>query len=470
MSKMVIGASRVAVLLVLLLAAAAASAQAPTPRPCLATPHAPTLASGPVTCSCSAEAAAGGAIWGTDIYSDDSATCRAALHAGIIAERGGVVTILRAPGQASYRGSARNGVESEAYGAWQSSFRFAGQGELTPEQIAASAARCPATVPSDEPGLETLTCTCPAQSGTPPGSIWGTLVYTTDSALCAAALHAGAIDRRGGQVTVVLMPGRRVYRGEMRNGITSRAYTEWPSSFRFAGVAPPDPSLCPDTLAEREDNQDGPLSCTCPAEQTLRGAVWGTGTYTADSAICLAAVHAGAITRAGGRVTVVPAPGEATYAGSARNGVRSQAHEAVWDASIRFEGVAVPPPATPVQSPVAHTLRTLGQVALYIQFRTNVAELDPPALPVLNELRDALRADPGLRLAIVGHTDNTGTAANNRPLSLRRAEAVRAWLVAQGIEAARLRAEGRGPDQPIADNTTEVGRALNRRVQVVRLE
>jgi outer membrane protein OmpA-like peptidoglycan-associated protein len=461
---------RVVLLLAGLLAAASASAQMPTPPPCLATPHGPSLAAGPVTCSCSTEAAGSGTVWGTDIYSDDSAICRAALHAGVIPARGGVVTILRAPGQASYRGMTRNGVESEAYGAWQGSFRFARPGELTAEQIAASAARCPATAPSDEPGLQTLTCTCPAQSGTPAGGIWGTLVYTTDSALCAAALHAGAIDRRGGQVTIIMMPGRRVYRGGTRNGITSQAYGEWPSSFRFAGVAPPDPSLCPDTLPEREDNQDGPLSCTCPAEQTLRGVIWGTGTYTADSAICLAAVHAGAITRAGGRVTVMPAPGEPTYAGSTRNGVRAQAYEDVWDASIRFEGVAVPAPATPVQSPVAHTLRTLGQVSLYIQFRTNLAELDPPALPVLNELRDALRADPGLRLAIVGHTDNTGTAANNRPLSQRRAEAVRAWLVAQGIEAARLRAEGRGPDQPVADNATEAGRSLNRRVQVVRLE
>ncbi len=470
MPKMAIGMSRVVMLLAVMLAAAVASAQVPTPRPCLATPHTPTLADGPVTCSCSAEVAAAGSIWGTDIYSDDSATCRAALHAGVIPERGGVVTILRAPGQASYRGSTRNGVESEGYGAWQNSFRFARPGELTVEQIAVSAARCPATVPSDEPGLETLTCTCPAQSGATTGGIWGTLVYTTDSALCASALHAGAIDRRGGQVTAILMPGRRVYRGGTRNGITSRSYTEWPSSFRFAGVAPPDPSICPDTLAEREDNRDGPLSCTCPAEQTLRGAVWGTGTYTADSAICLAAVHAGAITRVGGRVTVVPGPGEATYPGSARNGVRSQAYEELWEASIRFEGVAVLPPLTPVQSPVAHTLRTLGQVALYIQFRTNLAELDPPAMSLLNELSDALRADPGLRISIVGHTDNTGTAANNRPLSQRRAEAVRAWLVAQGVEGSRLRAEGRGPDQPIADNTTEVGRALNRRVQVVRLE
>jgi outer membrane protein OmpA-like peptidoglycan-associated protein len=166
---------------------------------------------------------------------------------------------------------------------------------------------------------------------------------------------------------------------------------------------------------------------------------------------------------------VVPAPGEDAYRGSTRNGVQSGGYDEPWEESIRFEGTAAAAPAVPVQAPVAHTLRTLGQVQLYIQFRTNSAELDPAALPMLEELRDALRTDPGLRLAITGHTDNVGGAPANRPLSQRRAEAVRAWLAAQGVEAGRLRAEGRGQDQPVAENTTEAGRALNRRVQVTRV-
>jgi outer membrane protein OmpA-like peptidoglycan-associated protein len=365
-----------------------------------------------------------------------------------------------------------NGVESEEYGAWDGSFRFARPGELTPEQAAAAAARCPTTLASDDPALssgEPLSCICPASARTP-GEVWGSLVYTTDSSLCAAALHAGAIDRRGGEVTVIPMPGRRAYRGSARNGVTSSAYGEWPSSFRFAGVAPPDPSLCPESIAEREDGGAGPLSCTCPSEQTMRGNVWGTGVYTSDSAICRAALHVGAITRAGGRVTVVPDPGQDSYRGSTRNGVQAGSWEEPWDASIRFEGASAgAPPPTPVQAPVAHTLRTLGQVQLYIQFRTNSAEIDRPAVPVLIELRDALRADPEMRVAVIGHTDNVGGPAANRPLSQRRAEAVRTWLAAQGIEAGRLRAEGRGQDQPIAENNTEIGRALNRRVQITRV-
>jgi outer membrane protein OmpA-like peptidoglycan-associated protein len=180
-------------------------------------------------------------------------------------------------------------------------------------------------------------------------------------------------------------------------------------------------------------------------------------------------MHAGVITRGGGRVTLVPAPGESFYRGGTRNGVESGTWEEPWEASIRFEGAPASPPAVPVQAPVAHTLRTLGEVQLYIQFRTGSAELDSSAVLMLAELRDALRTDPGLRLALVGHTDNVGAVPSNRTLSHRRADAVRTWLASQGIEGARLRAEGRGQEQPVADNTSEVGRALNRRVQALRL-
>lgn len=459
--------------LALVLAALPAWAQTPPQaRQCPATIDGAALRVGPVACGCTAEAVeTGSGVWGTDLYTTDSATCRAARHAGAIPAEGGLAVILAAPGQRSYRGSERNGTTTDDYGPWEQSFRFARPGELTPEQVVAAASRCPERVDSDQAGLvagQPMTCTCPAQPN-PQGNVWGTLIYTTDSNLCVAALHAGAVTRRGGDVTVIPMPGRKVYRFSTRNGITSSRYGEWSSSFRFAGLAPPDPSICPELIEEREDNETGPLACTCPAEQTVRGPIFGTSTYTADSALCRAALHAGATTRVGGRITVVPMPGQESYQGSTRNGVESSTFDQSWEASLRFEGTAAAAPPTPVQAPVAHALKTLGEVHLYIQFRTNSAEIDPPALPALSELRDALRADPALRLIIVGHTDNAGGAAANRPLSQRRADAVRVWLVGQGIEAGRLRAEGRGQDQPAAENTTEVGRALNRRVQVMRV-
>ncbi|HEX4854809.1 OmpA family protein [Arenimonas sp.] len=110
-----------------------------------------------------------------------------------------------------------------------------------------------------------------------------------------------------------------------------------------------------------------------------------------------------------------------------------------------------------------------GRIALYINFDVDKATLRPDAAAVVTEIHSLLSNDPALRLSIDGHTDSTGTAERNRELSRQRAEAVQAALVAKGIAADRLQAQGFGPDQPLADNATEDGRAKNRRVELVRL-
>jgi len=89
---------------------------------------------------------------------------------------------------------------------------------------------------------------------------------------------------------------------------------------------------------------------------------------------------------------------------------------------------------------------------------------------VLTQVRDAMAADPTLRLRLVGHTDSQGTPATNLPLSQRRAAAVAGWLAQNGVPPARLAAEGRGQGQPIADNATDAGRSLNRRVEAERID
>ncbi|MBO0160588.1 OmpA family protein, partial [Vibrio parahaemolyticus] len=66
----------------------------------------------------------------------------------------------------------------------------------------------------------------------------------------------------------------------------------------------------------------------------------------------------------------------------------------------------------------------------------------------------------------VGHTDSIGSDAYNQKLSVRRAEAVKAYLVSKGIEENRVYTEGKGEKQPVADNKTSEGRAKNRRVEV----
>ncbi len=71
---------------------------------------------------------------------------------------------------------------------------------------------------------------------------------------------------------------------------------------------------------------------------------------------------------------------------------------------------------------------------------------------------------------IDGHTDNTGSAATNKTLSKKRAEAARTYLVGKGVDPTRINAKGFGKDKPIADNKTAEGRSKNRRVEFLLFE
>lgn len=111
-----------------------------------------------------------------------------------------------------------------------------------------------------------------------------------------------------------------------------------------------------------------------------------------------------------------------------------------------------------------------GRVAIEVNFAVDEATILPDSQPQIDQVLELLRADPALRISIDGHTDDTGDAAHNQRLSEARAQAVVASLVAQGIDASRLEAKGYGQTQPVADNTSEEGRARNRRVELVRLD
>jgi len=102
-----------------------------------------------------------------------------------------------------------------------------------------------------------------------------------------------------------------------------------------------------------------------------------------------------------------------------------------------------------------------------ILFATNSAALRPDLLRDLDALATNLLRYPDSTVEIVGHTDNTGTAALNQDLSQRRAGAVADKLRAAGVPSRRIVAIGRGEDFPVASNLTPEGRALNRRVEIV---
>ncbi len=116
------------------------------------------------------------------------------------------------------------------------------------------------------------------------------------------------------------------------------------------------------------------------------------------------------------------------------------------------------------------SLAATGRARLYgILFDLDSATIRRESEPVLDEVLRSLREQPSWRLTIEGHTDATGGDAHNLELSRKRAEAVKAYLVAAGIGADRLEAVGFGASKPVADNATELGRAQNRRVELVRL-
>lgn len=119
---------------------------------------------------------------------------------------------------------------------------------------------------------------------------------------------------------------------------------------------------------------------------------------------------------------------------------------------------------------LANGLKTTGHVTVEgIYFDTNKSTIKPESAQAIGEIAKMLKADPALKLYVVGHTDNVGGVESNLKLSQDRAEAVLQSLVKDhGIAAARLRAFGCAMFAPVSSNDSEDGRARNRRVELVK--
>lgn len=101
-----------------------------------------------------------------------------------------------------------------------------------------------------------------------------------------------------------------------------------------------------------------------------------------------------------------------------------------------------------------------------ISFDPGRYDIKPNLRPVLDRFATTLNQNPVTQITIIGHTDSTGSDAVNNPLSVNRAAATRDYLVARGVASNRIAIDGRGSREPIADNTTTAGRAMNRRVEI----
>ncbi len=120
--------------------------------------------------------------------------------------------------------------------------------------------------------------------------------------------------------------------------------------------------------------------------------------------------------------------------------------------------MVVPVPAAPTSEKVSFAADAF--------FDFDKATLKPEGKSKLDQLTTQLG---GINLEViiaVGHTDSVGTDAYNQKLSVRRADAVKAYLVSKGVESNRVYTEGKGEKQPVADNKTAEGRAKNRRVEI----
>ncbi len=101
-----------------------------------------------------------------------------------------------------------------------------------------------------------------------------------------------------------------------------------------------------------------------------------------------------------------------------------------------------------------------------VSFDSGSYDIKPGLKPVLDRFAGTLNQNPATTVQIVGHTDNSGSDAVNNPLSVNRASATREYLVARGVSSQRISIDGRGSREPIADNASAAGRAMNRRVEI----
>ncbi|MBK9483469.1 MAG: hypothetical protein IPO02_16155 [Bacteroidetes bacterium] len=277
-----------------------------------------------------------GSLWGgmEGVYTDDSKLGKAAVHAGILRPgETGSVTITILAGRSRYLGSMRNGIHSSDYGSWGGSFQFNEVSKARP-----NVAEAPAIM-KDLRGNNGTTYTY-VITGTSDGSVWGGAdgVYTDDSKLSTAAVHAGILKvGESASVKVTVLQGQEAYKGSTQNGITSNNYGPWQGSFSFGNISKPSISNAPTNMTGYRGKIGQVFTFNVVGSNS--GTVWGgaNGIYTDDSPLSTAAVHAGKV-RVGEEAVIrvrVVAP-KASYQGNNKNGITTKNYGA-FQGSYVFE-------------------------------------------------------------------------------------------------------------------------------------
>jgi hypothetical protein len=179
-------------------------------------------------------------IYGTFTYTTDSSICVSAVHAGLISYAGGGNVKIKIKGNNNfYTGSVRNNITSSFYGSYLYSYAFLdlnSGAEITSTTLG--------VIPYTQTGSffasylgQTFEYVCEPLAGpiVSSGSVWGTDIYTSDSSICRAAVHAGVVTNTtvGGKVKFIIEGAQSSFTGTTRNGITSSSYGSYPTTLRF---------------------------------------------------------------------------------------------------------------------------------------------------------------------------------------------------------------------------------------------
>lgn len=171
-------------------------------------------------------------IYGTDIYTTGSHLGKAAVHCGLLkVGQRGIVKVTMMPGQASYEATTRHGIASIAYGQWNLSFKVERVFGVRALKSSATALPDPGTLVGQRGNVgQTFLYEV---TGSNANSAWGTDIYTDDSSLATAAVHAGVLaNGQKGVVKVTILGGQESYASTMRNGVTSGSWGSWSGSYK----------------------------------------------------------------------------------------------------------------------------------------------------------------------------------------------------------------------------------------------